>query len=500
MVVLWNSKESYGVDHCRPLLDVSGAPMGTDLVFGSIAAAGPWCEGFATGNLKPGFTDLIQKLFPSEDQGPEPDQEELCGFTHMHGPIHLLISFQVKVAKQFDRQEWPFHIEAFLHKLSLTNARVKIHFSCKSYQKRLQRIFSGKIQCKLTLKDQWSTFLDVTSSKPGVSVGERPWCHGGHPVPGERVSLSIPPAAMERGLYGELSLQPVALLAPCVLQYPNLATCLTHIQISFALLYLSDDGGTHINTCRHVNTQACTRLFLDCVCGQVEVYGPSNVPVASPTDFLQQLSVHLNCEELGIDGILRWNDPTDLQPRGGATLPVEAETGPEGGCSLASVEQSLTLLLFLHHMDPFTSELYDVIATEELLEHHLEAILTNNRQAVTAALQREIKSILNAHRQRSKAIIIIIAWTCVAPFMVTKASEKICSAFEVISSSALSIVSSSSNLDFRAACLSNMRVRDTHGLSQALRETQVRVTSWKFVPKARCYPVPQEDTPTRREM
>ena len=46
------------------------------------------------------------------------------------------------------------------------------------------------------------------------------------------------------------------------------------------------------------------------MCGQVEVYGPSNVPVASPTDFLQQLSVHLNCEELGIDGILRWNDPT----------------------------------------------------------------------------------------------------------------------------------------------------------------------------------------------
>ena len=85
----------------------------------------------------------------------------------------------------------------------------------------------------------------VPCVRPGVSVGERPWCHGGHPVPGERVSLSIPPAAMERGLYGELSLQPVALLAPCVLQYPNLATCLTHIQISFALLYLSDDGGTH---------------------------------------------------------------------------------------------------------------------------------------------------------------------------------------------------------------------------------------------------------------
>ena len=74
-----------------------------------------------------------------------------------------------------------------------------------------------------------------SSLRPGLSGGGRPWCHGGHPVTGERVPLSIPPAAMERGLYGELSLQPVALLAPCVLQYPNLATRLTHIQISFAL-------------------------------------------------------------------------------------------------------------------------------------------------------------------------------------------------------------------------------------------------------------------------
>ena len=40
------------------------------------------------------------------------------------------------------------------------------------------------------------------------------------------------------------------------------------------------------------------------------MYGPSNVPVACPPDFLRQLSVQLDCEELGIDGSLRWNDPT----------------------------------------------------------------------------------------------------------------------------------------------------------------------------------------------
>lgn len=59
------------------------------------------------------------------------------------------------------------------------------------------------------------------------------WCHGGHPVLGERLLLSIPPEAMDRGLFGELSVLPVTFLSPCTLQYPNLATRLTHIQISF---------------------------------------------------------------------------------------------------------------------------------------------------------------------------------------------------------------------------------------------------------------------------
>ncbi|KAG7282040.1 hypothetical protein CRUP_020145, partial [Coryphaenoides rupestris] len=155
----------------------------------------------------------------------------------------------------------------------------------------------------------------------------------------------------------------------------------------------------------------------------VLVYSPSNTPIASPPDFLQQLPVHLDCEELGVHGLLRCPTPTDMQHRrAGTTLAVDRETEGEAkrGCSLAVVEQNLTLFLFLRHTDPFTSELCDVLAAEGLLEHHLEAILNNNRQA---------------------------------------ASEKMCSAFDVMLSSALSIVSSSSNLEFRTACLDNMRER-----------------------------------------
>ncbi|KAM4621823.1 type 2 DNA topoisomerase 6 subunit B-like [Polymixia lowei] len=298
--------------------------------------------------------------------------------------------------------------------------------------------YSVKIQSKVVLKDQWSRIFDVTcSTEPPVSVGKRGWCQGGHPVLGGRLPLSIPPEAMEGGLYGELSLQPVTLLSPCVLQYPNLATRLTRIQISFTDLL---------------------------------VYSPSNLPVPGPSHFFHRLPACLDCQELGLGG-LHCSTFTDLVHSGGTVYTVEHGNCRQPGSewSLACVEQSLSLFLFLQHSDPFTSQLSDVTATEELLEHHLEAVLHNNRQAVTTALQNELKSTLNAQRQRSKA------------------QEKMYSALEVMLSSALSIVSSSSNVDFRTTCLDSMRVRHTRELSASFRETLRRVTSWKFVPKTRCY-------------
>uniref|UniRef100_A0A4W6C2M8 Uncharacterized protein n=1 Tax=Lates calcarifer TaxID=8187 RepID=A0A4W6C2M8_LATCA len=76
--------------------------------------------------------------------------------------------------------------------------------------------------------------LSPCVQRPPECVQKGCWCQGGHPVLGGRLPLSIPPQAMDQGLYGELSIQPVTLLSPCVLQFPNLATQLTHIQISFA--------------------------------------------------------------------------------------------------------------------------------------------------------------------------------------------------------------------------------------------------------------------------
>ncbi|XP_029918040.1 type 2 DNA topoisomerase 6 subunit B-like [Myripristis murdjan] len=408
----------------------------------SVAGAGPWCSGIKTETLQPVLTELHQKLSPCAGPFPEPDPEELCAFADLHGSLRVLLSFQVRGQFSAERRA---HLEAFLHRFSLANTEVKIYLSFKSDEEICQRVFSVTIKSRLLLKGQPPLTLDVTCKKqPPVCVGRGAWCQGGHPVFGARLPLSIPPEAMDHGLYGELSLQLVTLLSPCVLQYPNLATHLAHIQVL--------------------------------------VYNPSNVPVLGPSAFLHQLPARLDCEELGLQG-LRYSSCTDLVDSCGTVYTVEhgnyAE--PQQERSPAPVQQGLSLFLFLQHSDPFTSQLSDVMATEELLEHHLEAILNNNRRAVTEALQAELKNTLKAQSQRSKD------------------QEKLNSAFEVMLSSAMSIITSSSNMNFRTACLDSMKVRGTHELPASLHGSLRRVSSWKFTPRSRCFSAQVEKTPDSRE-
>ncbi|XP_060935112.1 DUF4554 domain-containing protein [Limanda limanda] len=354
---------------------------------------------------------------------PAPDPEELTAFNDLYGSLRLLFSFQMKDTRLLS-PEWKTNIETFLRTFSLANAGIKIHLKFKLNQQTLQPEF-----------------------RPPECVKKGCWCQGGHPDLGDRLLLSIPPGAMDQGLYGELSVQPVTLLSPCVLQYPNLATQLTHIQVL--------------------------------------VYSPSNVPVTGPSGFFHNLPAHLGCEELSLHG-LHCSSYKDLVLSGGIVYEVEQENQEEES-NLPTMQQGLLLFLFLQHSDPFTSQLSDVMATEALIEHHLEDILSNNRQAVTAALQTELKKTLKAQQRRKRD------------------QEKLRSAVKVILTSSISIVSCSSNMDFRNACLNSMKVHDTHELTASLCESLWKVTSWKFTTRGRCYSAQMEeeeesDGPTRTEI
>ncbi|CAI5652364.1 unnamed protein product [Oreochromis niloticus] len=384
----------------------------------TVAAAGPWCAGIQMEALQPVLASLKESMFPCVWPCNEPDPEELSAFTDLYGSLRLLLSFQIQ-----------------------------IHLKLKINGETSLRELSVKFKRRVALADQLLLTLDVTcSAPPPWCVKKGCWCVRGHPAIGGRLPLSIPPQTMEQGLFGDLSVQVVALLTPCLLPYPNVTTELTHIQ------------------------------------------NPSNIPVNGPSGFFQKLPAVLDCQELGLDR-LYCSSFKDLVYSGGTVYTVEKDSwdDPEQESSLPTVQQSLLLFFFLQHSDPFTSQLTDLMATEVLIELHLEDILNNNRQAVVAAVQTELKNTLKSQNHRKKQ------------------QEKLHAAAEVILSSSMSIVSSSSSMDFRNACLNRMKVHDTHELAASLRESLWRVTSWKFVPRAKCFSTkmevhPEHDEPTTAEI
>ncbi|XP_030595851.1 type 2 DNA topoisomerase 6 subunit B-like isoform X2 [Archocentrus centrarchus] len=411
----------------------------------TVAAAGPWCTGIQIEALQLVLADLKDSMFPCVWPHHEPDPEELSAFTDLYGSLRLLLSFQVKDTSHCS-SEWQARIEAFLRTFTVANAGIQIHLKFKIKQQTSQREFRVKFKRKVALADLLLT-LDVACSAPPLwCVKKGCWCERGHPAFGGRLPLSIPPQAMDQGLLGDLSVQLVTLLSPCVLPYPNVATELTRIQ----------------------NT--------------------SNIPVTGPSGFFQTLPAALDCQEMGLDRIY-CSTFKDLVYSGGTVYTVEKDSwdNPEQESSLPTVQQSLLLFFFLQHSDPFTSQLTDLMATEVLIEHHLEDILNKNRQAVTAALQAELRNTLKVQHHRKKQ------------------QEKLHAAAEVILSSSISIVSSSSSMDFRNACLNCMKVHDTRELGASLRESLWRVMSWKFIPRARCFSAkmevhPENDDPTTAEI
>lgn len=184
-----------------------------------------------------------------------------------------------------------------------------------------------------------------------------------------------------------------------------------------------------------------------------------------------------------------------------------------------------------------------------LIEHHLEEILNNNKPAVTAAIRAEIGNAMKTQNRRKKArmkkqlhsdILTVRKYVncrrssladhkCVYLCFLFwwKQQEKLNSAAEVILGSTLSIVSCSSNMDFRNACFNLMKVlktwsqnnihyslfvfrpkilvskrkknhvlcviwcdfqvTDSHALSSRLSESLRGVMSWRFLPVSRCY-------------
>ncbi|XP_049614716.1 type 2 DNA topoisomerase 6 subunit B-like isoform X1 [Syngnathus scovelli] len=327
------------------------AEPGSTRSYCTVAAAGSKWRRIQPDILQNVLTDV---KFPRAGPIPEPDLKDLCAFTDVHGCLKLVLTFQIKDFICFG-PEWSACVEAFLNVFSLANATISVQLRCKFPQQTIQQEFRASFTRRLTSAMKPSLMLDVTcrsfADKP-VEKGR--WCPGGHPVLGSMLPLSIPPESMDSGLYGELNMQLVTLLSPCVLHYPNLKTLLTHVKVL--------------------------------------AYTPTNVPMTLPFAFFRNLPVYLDCREL--------SDPSDSSIV--YTLGHKTCQEPEKRLHLLPVKQKLSMFLFLQHTDPFASQLSDVMVTDALIERHLEDILNNNRQAVTGVLHMELSNTLKAQDCRKK--------------------------------------------------------------------------------------------------
>ncbi|XP_024139342.1 DUF4554 domain-containing protein isoform X2 [Oryzias melastigma] len=406
----------------------------------TVAAAGSWCSGIEMKALQ---LDLKDSMFAGVSPSLHPDPEDLIPFSDLYGSLRFLLSFQMKDVRPSD---WLSDVEAVLRAFCLANAGIKIHLKLKFAQQTFERDFRAKIKAKVSGVDHPSLLLDVSCPaekrwflpKPHGSVKKASWCQGGHPVDGGRLPLSIPPQAMDGGLLGDLCVRLVTLLHPCVLQYPNLPTELKSIEVL--------------------------------------VYNPCNIPVSGSTGFFQTLPSSLDCQHLGLHGL---QCPAHKGHRVGAVYTTEQWDDEEQEPNHLPVQQNLLVFLLFQHRDPFCSHLSDFI--DMLIEHHLEEILNSNKPAVTAAIRTEIGNTMKTQNRRKKQ------------------QEKLNSAAEVILGSTLSIVSCSSNMDFRNACFNLMKVTDSHALSSRLSESLRGVMSWRFLPVSRCYSTQMEENLLRNE-
>ncbi|MCJ8734288.1 hypothetical protein PDJAM_G00233470 [Pangasius djambal] len=168
----------------------------------------------------------------------------------------------------------------------------------------------------------------------------------------------------------------------------------------------------------------------------------------------------LCCEvEFSVD-----NDPTE-EPKPECSRAVSQDVKPEQSHPVA---QTLILFLFIQHNDPFNSQLPDLITNEETLETYLDKVLWYNGEKVRSALQSLLENTLKDFLKRKKS------------------SETFQSAMSVILSSVNSIVSGSSSVEFRSACLNSMKVQNTHDMSISLNQTLQRVINGRFTSRPRC--------------
>ncbi|XP_061462700.1 type 2 DNA topoisomerase 6 subunit B-like [Rhineura floridana] len=351
-----------------------------------------------------------------------------------HECIHTMpfqISFEVDEKAGIIKEDC-LSLKQFIHRISLLHTTIKFHYCVKvngSTSAETYNTERGAITClpsEIRLLSDRNHFVRSVAREVILS------CDKIHPKTGEPVGLLIPDEVAERDFSGELKLMPVVSLCPCQKPFPNKPA-----QIAAQYIF---------------------------------VYDPAGLPVLFPTkgascSFFKDPSCLAAWERYGYRATLNsdphWEEDT-AKPDVRYKLRASHKQDPD------TQEQTLLLFLFLAYSDQFNDKTVYSFWDRRVILSHLSPILLCSEQAVKGAIQGVVSGILEQHHK------------------VTQEQQKLAQSLPIMTDAISSIVSSSTDSEFRRKCLQTLQVADTQALQVTIKEAFNKVILQQQKPSSTC--------------
>ncbi|CAM4578519.1 unnamed protein product [Lepidochelys olivacea] len=339
-------------------------------------------------------------------------------------------------------------VKQFMHKISMVHPKIRFHYcvnvngavSAETYcgEKRESTCVLNGIKL---LTDQ-RHYIRVVDSL--VSCGANFLCDKIHPVLGRAISLLIPREVAETGFTGELEVTPAAALCPCLKLYPNQPAKIVAPHSGFFLsqqyIFFYDPAGLPIS----FYAKGKSSVFFN---------DPSNLAEWEKYSYSTTLDSDPRQEEDRVNPDVRYK----LHWEGGSQV-----DDPD------TWEQTLLLFLFLHYSDQFQDKPFYDFWARRMIASYMDQILLCSQQAVKRGVQVVIDAMLEEHCKRGKN------------------QQRLKLSLPVILSAISSVVSSSTNSQFRRECLQSLQVSDTPELMAAIQTAFENVTRKRLMPSGTC--------------
>ncbi|XP_077185084.1 type 2 DNA topoisomerase 6 subunit B-like isoform X2 [Paroedura picta] len=353
-----------------------------------------------------------------------------CPHESLHAmPFHLSFEFHEKSGVL---KEDCLAMKQFIHRISLVHPMIKFHYCVKVNGLVSAETYSSVRRDSACLLDGTRLLIDGSHFVRPVSTETKRYCGKIHPISGEPVGLFIPSEAAERGFSGDVKLTPVVSLCPCQKQFPNQP-------VRIAALYIF-------------------------------IYDPAGLPVLHPTtkalhSFFEGLSHLAAWERYGYQAILN-SDPHWEEDTARPDVRYELHTPLKQ--SPAREEQKMLLFLFLSYSDQFQDKPAYNFWNRRVILSHLCPILMFSEQAVKGAIQEVLNRVLEQHHK------------------IAQEQQKLVSSLSIMLEAMSTIISSSTDSEFRRRCLQHLQVADTQQFLAAAKNTFSKVILQRWKPSSTC--------------